>query len=56
MIGSSCRRLGLAWCEPETDSAAESHQTVHSPNLLRRKCISEVVRISSIIMFHLSKR
>ena len=28
---------------------------VHSPNLLKRKCISEVVRIGSAIIFHLSK-
>ena len=28
---------------------------VHSPNLSRRKCISEVARICSIIIFHLSK-
>ena len=27
----------------------------HSPNLLLRKCISEVERIGSIIIFHLSK-
>ena len=28
---------------------------VHSPNISKRKCISEVVRIGSIIIFHLSK-
>ena len=28
---------------------------VYSPNLLKRKCISEVARIGSIIIFHLSK-
>ena len=32
-----------------------SSQKVHSPNLLKRKCISEVVRIGSAIIFHLSK-
>ena len=31
------------------------NQKVHSPNLLSRKCISEVGRIGSIIIFHLSK-
>ena len=30
-------------------------QKVHSPNLLKRKCISEIARICSIIIFHLSK-
>ena len=30
-------------------------QEVHSPNLKQEKCISEVVRIGSIIIFHLSK-
>ena len=30
-------------------------QKVHSPNILKEKCISEVVRIGSIIIFHLSK-
>ena len=30
-------------------------QNVHSLNLLKRKCISEVVRIASIIIFHLSE-
>ena len=29
--------------------------TVHSPNLLKRKCISKVVRICIKIIFHLSK-
>ena len=32
-----------------------SSQKVHSPNLLKRKCISEVVRIVSAIIFHLSE-
>ena len=32
-----------------------SSQKVHSPNLLKRKCISEVVRIGSAIIFHLSE-
>ena len=31
-------------------------QKVHSPNLLKIKCISEVVRIDSVIIFHLCKR
>ena len=42
----------------QTDgSCSSSHivQKVHSPNLLKQKCISEVVRIGSIIIFHLSK-
>ena len=30
-------------------------QKVHSPNLLKKKCISDVVRLGSIIIFHLSK-
>ena len=30
-------------------------QKVHSPNLLKRKCISGVARICIIIIFHLSK-
>ena len=30
-------------------------QNVHSPNLLKRKCTSEVARICIIIIFHLSK-
>ena len=30
-------------------------QNVHSPNLFEENCISEVVRIGSIIIFHLSK-
>ena len=30
-------------------------QKVHSPNLLKRKCISKVVRICIKIIFHLSK-
>ena len=32
-----------------------SSQKVHSPNLLKRKCRSEVVRIGSAIIFHLSE-
>ena len=32
-----------------------SIQKVHSPNLSKRKCISEVARICGIIIFHLSK-
>ena len=28
---------------------------VHSPNLFKKKCVSEVVRIGSTIMFHRSK-
>ena len=30
-------------------------QNVHSPITIYKKCISEVVRIGSIIIFHLSK-
>ena len=30
-------------------------QKVHSPNLPEENCMSEVVRIGSIIIFHLSK-
>ena len=30
-------------------------QKVHSPNLLKGKCVSDVVRIGSIIISHLSK-
>ena len=32
-----------------------SSQKVHSPNLLKRKCISEEVRFGSAIIFHLSE-
>ena len=31
------------------------YQKVHSPNLLKRKCISGAARICIIIIFHLSK-
>ena len=34
----------------------DADQKEHSPNLLSRKCISEVGRIGSIVIFHLSKR
>ena len=27
----------------------------HSPNFLKEKCISEVVRVGSVIIFHLSE-
>ena len=33
-----------------------SSKTIHSPNLPKENCISEVVWIGSIIIFHLSKR
>ena len=38
-----------------TVSPVARAQKVHSPNLLKRKCVSEVVRISSKIIIHLSK-
>ena len=45
-----------------TDLRGEKHrrfhsqvEKVHSPKLLRKECLSEVVRIGSIIIFHLSK-
>ena len=36
-------------------SQSKNAQKVHSPNLLKRKCISGVARICIIIIFHLSK-
>ena len=35
---------------------ARRFQTVHSPNLFEERCVSEVVRIDSIIICHLSRR
>ena len=31
------------------------HKKAHSPNIFKRRCISEVVRIGLIIISHLSK-
>ena len=44
--------LGSERVDPFTP---ELKSKVYSPNILKRKCISEVVRRGSIIIFHLSK-
>ena len=41
--------------EPDTARTNFVNQKVHSPNLLKRRYISEVARICIIIIFHMSK-
>ena len=41
--------------EPEMIKVNTKDSNGVSPNLLKEKCISEVVRIGSMIIFHLSK-
>ena len=47
------------WCRTsfvwDLTLSLPSSKLVHSLNLLKEKCISEVVRIGSIIIFYLSK-
>ena len=50
LIRAACSVFCL-WCSTSVFRA----QKVHSPNLLKRKCTSKVVRICSIITFYLSK-
>ena len=49
-IGTSCRTRKL-----ETGPYNSQVQKAHSPNLPKEKCIDEVARIGSKIIFHMSK-